>query len=111
MKTIFRTDHSEKLLNEAYEKTLNEWAVKYKSLYIDTRFGKTHVITAGPQDGEPLILLHGFAFSSTMWKDNIKDLSKTTRFLHWTLLEISIRVKPLGKLKVKWIVQIGFVMF
>ena len=77
MKTIFRTDHSEKLLNEAYEKTLNEWAVKYKSLYIDTRFGKTHVITAGPQDGEPLILLHGFAFSSTMWKDNIKDLSKT----------------------------------
>ena len=49
MKTIFRTDHSEKLLNEAYEKTLNEWAVKYKSLYIDTRFGKTHVITAGPQ--------------------------------------------------------------
>ena len=35
MKTIFRTDRSEKLLNEAYEKTLNEWAVKYKSLYID----------------------------------------------------------------------------
>ena len=77
MKTIFRTDHSERLLNEAYEKTLNEWAVKYKSLYIDTRFGKTHVIIAGPEDGEPLILLHGFAFSSTMWKDNIKDLSKT----------------------------------
>lgn len=79
MKTIFRTDRSEKLLHEAYEKTLNEWEVPYSTLYVDTRFGKTHVITAGPEEGEPLILLHGFAFSSTMWKDNIKDLSKTNR--------------------------------
>ena len=29
------------------------------------------------KDGEPLVLLHGFAFSSTMWKDNIKELSNT----------------------------------
>lgn len=77
MKTIFRTDRSEKLLNEAYEKTLNEWEVPYITLYVDTRFGKTHVITAGPKEGEPLVLLHGFAFSSTMWKGNIKDLSET----------------------------------
>ena len=60
MKTISGQIDSEKLLNEAYEKTLNEWAVKYKSLYVDTRFGKTHVITAGPQDGEPLILVAWF---------------------------------------------------
>ncbi|CAM3039172.1 alpha/beta hydrolase [Paenibacillus sediminis] len=78
-KTIYRKKEGESLFKEAYDRTLQEWDVPYGSSYVNTRFGRTHVIAAGPKGAEPLVLLHGFGFSSTMWKDNIKDLSEQYR--------------------------------
>ncbi|NRF94544.1 hypothetical protein HQN89_26925 [Paenibacillus frigoriresistens] len=61
---------------QAYDRTLQEWEVPVESKYLDTSFGKTHVLISGPEDAEPLILLHGFGFSSTMWIENVKPLSE-----------------------------------
>ncbi|WP_251551252.1 alpha/beta fold hydrolase [Neobacillus muris] len=76
MKTIYRKRGSETLFKEAYEKTLYEWDIPFKISYVQTRFGKTHVIEGGFHHKETLLLFHGFGFSSTMWKDNIHDLSQ-----------------------------------
>ena len=34
-----------------------------------------HVAMAGPQDGEPVILLHGFPDASFGWKNQIQSLA------------------------------------
>jgi hypothetical protein len=34
--------------------------MQYDSSYIETNGIKLHVILAGPEDGQPVILLHGF---------------------------------------------------
>ncbi|MBC8080418.1 MAG: alpha/beta hydrolase [Gorillibacterium sp.] len=60
---------------KAYDDTLALWKVPVESLYISTSFGFIHVLVAGPEDAEPLVLLHGFGFSSTMWLDNVNALS------------------------------------
>ena len=39
----------------------------------------THVVVTGPKDARPLVLLHGFWATSTMWSPNIADLSKEYR--------------------------------
>jgi pimeloyl-ACP methyl ester carboxylesterase len=75
MKSIYKKEQGEKIYKAAYYKTLREWEVSYTSYFVMTRFGSTHVIEAGAEEAEVLVLLYGFAFSSTMWKDNIKDLS------------------------------------
>lgn len=79
MKSIYRRPGAEAIFNKAYEQTLQQWEVPYEALQVATRFGMTHVIAAGPEDGEPLVLLHGFGFSSTLWVDNIKPLSSKHR--------------------------------
>src|SRR5262249_55369056 len=38
-------------------------------------FGSTHVIVSGPKDAPPLVLLHGYLATSTMWTPNIADFA------------------------------------
>ena len=46
---------------------------------IPTPFGMTHVVVSGPKDAPPLVLLHGYWATSTMWAPNIADISKDYR--------------------------------
>lgn len=71
----FKTSEKELKYNIAYERSLSLWSVPYTTLYVPTRFGRTHVISCGPDDGEPLILLHAMGFSSTIWFPNIEPLA------------------------------------
>ncbi len=64
---------------DAYRKSLSLWDVTFESRYVATHYGSTHVFVFGPEDGAPLILLHGFGFSSTMWYPNVKALAKKHR--------------------------------
>ncbi|MBB6678192.1 alpha/beta fold hydrolase [Cohnella lubricantis] len=64
---------------QAYDYSLSLWKVPAESRYVDTSFGKTHVLAAGPEHAEPILLFHGFAFSSTVWLENIEALSARYR--------------------------------
>lgn len=64
---------------KAYDKSLALFGVPFHELYIQTSFGKAHVIACGPSKGEPIVLLHGMNASSTMWYPNIKALAENNR--------------------------------
>lgn len=64
---------------EAYDKALQHWGVAYEELYVKTSKGTAHIITSGPKDGVPVVLLHGMSASSTMWYPNAKALSSEYR--------------------------------
>lgn len=77
----------------AYNKAMALWNVDYDELYIPTSHGTAHVIASGPEDAEPLVLLHGMTASSTMWYPNVKALSKSYR-----IYAIDLIIEP-GKSK------------
>jgi pimeloyl-ACP methyl ester carboxylesterase len=79
MKSIYKKPEAEAIFKEAYDQTLSEWQVPYEIWHVETRFGMTHVIASGPREADPLVLLHGYGFSSTHWVDNIKALSEKHR--------------------------------
>ncbi len=64
---------------KAYDEALSLWDIDYDELYIPTSYGTAHVIVSGPNNGEPLILLHGMNASSTMWYPNAKALTEDYR--------------------------------
>lgn len=77
--SVYRKGGRPDLVMEAYDHTLRLWKVPVESVYVPTSFGHIHVLIAGGDDAEPLLLLHGFGFSSTVWLDNIERLSQCYR--------------------------------
>jgi pimeloyl-ACP methyl ester carboxylesterase len=76
---IFKAFEGQSQYLAAYEASLGLWPVPYTSAFVTTPYGQTHVITCGPEDAFPLVLLHGGYASSTMWFANIADLSAKFR--------------------------------
>jgi pimeloyl-ACP methyl ester carboxylesterase len=62
-----------------YEETEAKIAVPVESLFVDTRFGRTHMLVAGPLDAEPVLLIPGVAGCAPLWRHQIADLSRHFR--------------------------------
>ena len=55
----YKSIQSEIAMIELYDRQLKAFNMEYEDLYVDTRFGKTHVVRIGNQNGKPLLILHG----------------------------------------------------
>lgn len=64
---------------EAYSNSLKLWPTEYLSYFVQTSYGKTHIIESGEKGSPPLVLLHGASMSSTMWYPNVLEWSKKFR--------------------------------
>jgi len=62
---------------QSYEGLLNAWPVAQNAAYIPTRYGETHVVSAGAVDAPPLLLFHGVGDDvPLMWIYNVGELSQ-----------------------------------
>jgi pimeloyl-ACP methyl ester carboxylesterase len=50
--------------------------MQYKTAYVETNGIKLHVVMAGPKDGQPVFLLHGFPEFWYGWRKQIEPLAK-----------------------------------
>lgn len=62
-----------------YEETEAKIPVPVDSLFVDTRFGRTHMLVAGPADAEAVLLIPGVAGCAPLWRLQIADLSRHFR--------------------------------
>jgi pimeloyl-ACP methyl ester carboxylesterase len=63
----------------AYDALLGKWPVAHEELLLSTRFGATHLVASGPADAPPLVLLHAFQATATVWRFNVEGLSRHFR--------------------------------
>lgn len=59
MKSIYRSEKSKNAVLELYDRQMESLKVPYKDLYLETSFGKTHLIECGSLTGKPLLVFHG----------------------------------------------------
>lgn len=77
--SAFRDEAGRNAYLRAYDLVLEElWPVPYEPVTVDTRFGRSHAVAAGPGTAPPLVLLPGAGLSATSWYPNVEAL--TTRF-------------------------------
>ena len=55
----FKTAEGQAQYFAAYDAALDLWPVSHESCMVTTPYGKTHVISCGTQNANPLVLLHG----------------------------------------------------
>ena len=77
--SAFKTPEGEAAFLAAYDAAMKLWPVPYEELDTPSPFGSTHVVVSGPKDGPPLVLLHGYMATLTMWSPNIAAFSKNHR--------------------------------
>jgi pimeloyl-ACP methyl ester carboxylesterase len=59
MKSIYRSPASQAAIEEMYDRQLARLPFPVESRYVETRFGRTHLLLGGPQDAPPLVIFHG----------------------------------------------------
>ncbi len=62
-----------------YEDTQDTIGIPVESVFVQTRFGRTHMLAAGPADGEPVFLIPGVAGCAPLWRRQIPDLARHFR--------------------------------
>ena len=77
--SAFKSPEGEAAFLDVYDSAMKLWPVPYEEIEVPTRFGMTHVVTSGPIDAPPLVLLHGYYGTLTMWLPNISDFSENYR--------------------------------
>lgn len=73
---LYKTPQGQSQYMHAYDAALRLWPVPFESRYVNTHYGLTHILSCGPEDGFPVVLLHGGYASSTMWFPNVASLSQ-----------------------------------
>ncbi|WP_394740682.1 alpha/beta fold hydrolase [Natronococcus roseus] len=56
---IYRSASGERAIKRLYGVLLAELETSFERRWVDTRFGETHVLVAGPSDAPPLVVFHG----------------------------------------------------
>jgi pimeloyl-ACP methyl ester carboxylesterase len=79
MAAHYKTPEGEAAFVARYEAMLQSWPVPYREIEVPTRYGTSYVVASGPEDGQPLVLLHGFFTTLLLWTPNIADLAAEYR--------------------------------
>ncbi|MBM7648667.1 pimeloyl-ACP methyl ester carboxylesterase [Bacillus ectoiniformans] len=58
-KTIYKGKTGRKTIQDHYENYLHTLPFEVERNYVDTSYGRTHMLMAGPKDGKPLFILQG----------------------------------------------------
>jgi pimeloyl-ACP methyl ester carboxylesterase len=72
----FHNDTARRRYLAAYDSALAAWPTPPTEIDVATRFGGTHVVTAGPTSGAPIVLIHAVAVASPSWFPNIAALAE-----------------------------------
>ena len=75
----FKSLEGEVAYLSVYDAAMKMWPVPYDEMEVSSRFGETHVVASGPRTAPPLVLLHGYWATLTMWAPNISEFSKGHR--------------------------------
>ncbi|MHA7964575.1 alpha/beta fold hydrolase [Paenibacillus sp. CAU 1782] len=76
MLSPFKNDRQRSKVLDSYDELLKLWDAQVESRYVESSYGRTHVLLAGKPENPPLMLFHGVGDNAAlMWALNIGALS------------------------------------
>ena len=68
--SIYKSPEYKAKLMTIYDAKLAQWPVPYESVFVNTSYGKIHVIVSGPENAPPVLLIHASGCISFISKDS-----------------------------------------
>jgi pimeloyl-ACP methyl ester carboxylesterase len=72
---LYKSPEGQQKLIDWYDAAVSRIDADLESVWVDTRFGRTHILAAGPQTGEPLFFLPGIAGAAPLFRRQLEGLS------------------------------------
>lgn len=76
---IFDSPEGARLVEAIYRDELAAWPVPHEERVVATSFGSTFVVVSGPEQGPPLVLLHGSSANPVSWAPAIPAWARHRR--------------------------------
>ena len=76
---LYKSEEGYEAIKEWYDSLLEQIEVPFESRYVETRFGKTHMLVCGPEDGDPLVLVQAVAGSAPLWRNQLPVFAERYR--------------------------------
>lgn len=76
---LYKSRQGHQAVMAYYESVLQHWPVPVESLTITTRYGPTHLLTAGSPSAPALLLFHGQGDTALLWKPVFASLAQRYR--------------------------------
>lgn len=79
--SIYKSRQGYEAILAWYDEAMRELPVETEDGWVQTRFGRTHYLAAGPEDAPPLILVQGYGASAPLWHRQLADFSAHFRVI------------------------------
>ena len=76
---VFVTEDNRKRLMALYDDALRRWPVPFETFFVETRYGKTHVIASGDPTAAPVVMTHPMGVGGFVWSSIIATISAHRR--------------------------------
>ena len=73
-KSIYLSDQLEEELMKIYDEKTAYWPEHTEDLYIDSKYGRVHVLACGNKENPPLIMVHAASMGAHSWAENLEPL-------------------------------------
>jgi pimeloyl-ACP methyl ester carboxylesterase len=76
---MYKSAAGRKAILDWYDDVVAKIDAKIESQYVETRYGRTHMLVAGPIDAAPLILIPGIAGCAPLWRRQLPEFARHFR--------------------------------
>lgn len=77
--SIYLSEELKSELMEIYNTHVAEWPEGTEDIYVDTEYGKVHVLACGSEDKPPLVMIHAASMGAFSWYENLEPLLENYR--------------------------------
>ena len=74
--SIFTSAENQKKLMTIYNDKVTAWPENTEDIFIETKYGKVHVLTCGSKENPPILLFHAASMGAHSWAENLEPLLK-----------------------------------
>ncbi|MFC4552259.1 MULTISPECIES: alpha/beta fold hydrolase [Halorussus] len=109
--SIYRTDDGRREIRARYRRMRDDLDAEFDEEWVETRFGRTHVLATGPEDAPPLVVFHGGNVVNPVSLEWFLPLADDYRLyapdtVGHPGLSAETRVSPAGDDYGKWVVDV-----
>lgn len=76
---LYKSESGYRAIMTWYDGLVEKMDFAHESVFVDTRYGRTHMIAAGDPDADPMFLIPGVAGSAPLWRRQLEELSRYHR--------------------------------